>query len=219
MRPLDIEIMTMDPMPYKRPRTAAATEAAAAKRRQLRAENPNLRSPRATEQRLRHFADGYAIGYRLERDAPGTQSPFVKGDRARGSDIGQDAARAARLTDTLAADPIRCPISELERYAADVLRTPIPPQFLDPDFQTSRSALHSYLSETQKPALSLDLDLARVDREIAAILAGAKTHLEEALEMNIRSLRDRSDRLAALVSTIPVDPSSGQTPARPPLST
>ncbi len=217
MRPLDIEIMTMDSMPYKRPRTAAATEAAAAKRRQLRAENPNLRSPRATEQRLRHFADGYAIGYRLERDAPGTQSPFVKGDRARGSDIGQDAARAARLTGALAADPIRCPISELKRYAADVLRTPIPPQFLDPDFQISRSALHNDLSE-RKPALSPDLDLARVDREIAAILAGARKHLEDALEANIRSLRQRADRLAALVSAIPVDPSPDQTPARPPHS-
>ena len=78
----------------RRPRTAAATEAAAAIRRAFREANPDAKNARSIGHRLTLFDDGFARGYRDRVENPLARNRFAKGDRSRGWRVGAEAAEA-----------------------------------------------------------------------------------------------------------------------------
>lgn len=86
-----------------RPRTAAATEAAAAKRRAIRAADPNHFAQRPIESRLALFDEGFARGYRERCERSTATTPFAKGDRSRGWALGAERAAADLATGVIAA--------------------------------------------------------------------------------------------------------------------
>jgi len=69
-------------------RTAAATEAAAARRRALREADPSRKYPRSFKVRFRHFDEGLVRGYRDRTENPRAANPHNKGDRAKGWALG-----------------------------------------------------------------------------------------------------------------------------------
>ncbi len=77
-----------------RPRTAAATAAAAAMRRAYRKQNPDAKDRRNVDQRMKLFEDGFVRGYCDRIVDPSAGNRYAKGDRSRGWRAGAETARS-----------------------------------------------------------------------------------------------------------------------------
>lgn len=111
-------------------RTAAATEAAAAKRRALREADPTKKYPRSFKVRFQHFDEGLVRGYRDRTENPRAANPHNKGDRARGWALGarradEDLAMGAVTAGVRADPPALETIRGRAEYEAE-LRTKAP---------------------------------------------------------------------------------------------
>lgn len=111
-------------------RTAAATEAAAAKRRALREADPTRKYPRKVKVRMAHFDQGLTTGYRDRTENPSAINPHNKGDRAKGWALGarradEDVAQGVVNAGVRADPPALESIAGRAEYEAE-LRTKAP---------------------------------------------------------------------------------------------
>lgn len=195
-------------------RTAAATIAAAEKRRELRANNPDIRAPHTTTSRLRAFADGFVTGYEIETATPGGPNPFVKGDRFRGFEAGRTEAilnRARGLSDVQATDHLP---EAIEKYCRDRLFSEVPDNFT---IKAPRRPARQQTAQPRNTAPMDDMPQLKqnhaLDKITAAtgqkILSDMKAQLTAQIQGMIAPLRRRLDDLSASLaqsSHLPIDP-------------